>query len=90
MNNGAGIFTDESLIRLPQLGNMETRKIEAGDFDGDGDADLFLSKCKIHFHQNLQDYVWLQNDGAGYFTDITNDNFRNSNRSIQRMGSLQI
>jgi hypothetical protein len=62
INNGAGVFTDQSVARMPQhLGQMPTC-IACGDLDGDGDIDLVFGMGTLHV---------LQNNGAGVFTDIT-------------------
>lgn len=70
VNDGAGHFSDESAARLPAGLNQETRKIEAGDADLDGDPDLFLSNVNFIPGKNPQDRLLL-NDGAGHFTDAT-------------------
>jgi hypothetical protein len=43
INNGAGYFEDQSLLRLPQERNYDAPNTAAADFDGDGDIDLFGS-----------------------------------------------
>ncbi|MEL7249128.1 MAG: T9SS type A sorting domain-containing protein [Bacteroidota bacterium] len=70
INDGNGFFTDETAERLPNLSNLETRKIVAGDVDGDNDLDLFL--CNVAFlpGRNPRNQLWL-NDGSGNFTDAT-------------------
>ncbi len=72
INNGIGIFTDESQTRLPQGVNMETRKVTFGDVDADGDLDIFLSNVAFIQGQgkNPQDRLYL-NNGLGFFTDGT-------------------
>ncbi len=61
LNDGQGGFTDEAAVRLPAP-DLSARGVAAGDVDGDGDPDLFLSThtgtCRL----------WL-NDGAGMFRD---------------------
>ena len=63
INDGSGVFTDESAARLNFTGLC--RGAELGDIDGDGDLDLLLS----------QDFdrqpALFTNNGAGVFTDVT-------------------
>jgi hypothetical protein len=61
IGDGSGGFRNEAAVRLPAP-ELSARGIAAGDVDGDGDTDLFLSAhagtCRL----------WL-NDGAGMFRD---------------------
>ena len=70
INDGSGFFTDETVDRLPSLIGLETRKLVAGDIDGDDDLDLFL--CNVAFlpGRNPQNRLWI-NDGEGSFSDAT-------------------
>lgn len=70
INNGQGVFSDESTERLPPSFNLETRKIAFGDIDRDEDADIFLANVAFIPGKNPQNRLW-QNDGNGYFTDVT-------------------
>ncbi|MFQ6104506.1 MAG: FG-GAP repeat domain-containing protein, partial [Candidatus Glassbacteria bacterium] len=63
INDGTGHFQDETAERLPVLMD-QTYSIIPGDFDGDGDCDLFV--CNISPTNAL-----LINDGSGVFTDET-------------------
>ena len=63
INDGTGVFTDESSTRLDFTGLC--RGAELGDIDGDQDLDLIL----------VQDFdrqpALFVNDGNGFFTDVT-------------------
>ncbi len=61
-NNGDGTFTDDSAERLPVGLAGPTMGIVAGDFDGDGDADVFLAS-------DAAPNFLLVNDGRGRFTE---------------------
>jgi hypothetical protein len=63
INDGAGVFTDESALRLGFSGLV--RGAELGDIDDDGDLDLILAQ---DFDRQPALFV---NDGAGFFTDVT-------------------
>lgn len=63
INNGKGVFTDETSTRMPTL-STSARQCAAGDVDGDGDIDVFFG-C-----YNGQDLL-LINDGKGFFKDET-------------------
>jgi hypothetical protein len=63
INNGAGVFTDESTARLNV--NGWARGVELGDIDGDGDEDMIIA-------QDFEKFPLLyENDGNGFFTSIT-------------------
>ncbi|MES2765339.1 MAG: FG-GAP-like repeat-containing protein [Bacteroidota bacterium] len=70
VNNGSGIFTDETETRLPISNHMETRKVTLNDVDGDGDLDLYLSNVAFIQGKNAQDRICF-NDGSGVFSDKT-------------------
>ena len=70
INNGTGVFTDETAQRLPLSANMETRKVTFADVDRDGDPDLYFSNVVFIQGKNPQDQLYL-NDGAGFFSDVT-------------------
>lgn len=70
LNDGNGFFTNVTSSNLPQGMNIETRKVTAGDVDGDEDLDLFLSNVEFIVGKDRQNRL-LINDGNGNFTDAT-------------------
>lgn len=56
----SGIFTNTG----QNLGSADTRTVELGDLDGDGDLDAFVTSHT--FSQEVQ--IWF-NDGLGHFTN---------------------
>lgn len=69
MNNGDGTFENEGLIRgnaVNKHGKPEASMgVDAGDFDNDGDLDLFMT------HLLNETNTIYQNNGKGYFKDTT-------------------
>lgn len=63
INNGTGVFTDESVARGAFTGLC--RGVELGDIDNDGDLDMILAQ---DFNRQPQ---LLLNNGAGVFTNVT-------------------
>lgn len=76
MNHGSGVFLDETSTRLPQL-NDSTSIVRVGDVNRDGATDILFFNFGLSQHVRL-----LFNDGAGHFTDVTED------RLPFRQGSL--
>jgi FG-GAP-like repeat len=66
INNGAGLFSDETAARLP-VANDQTGAMLPGDIDDDGDLDVIVLN-------RGQDFV-LINDGTGVFTNETPTRF---------------
>lgn len=64
INDGTGKFTDESQQRLP-LRKGDSEDIAIADFDGDNDLDIIF----VAEDDQLNEY--LENNGKGYFTDIS-------------------
>jgi hypothetical protein len=70
LNNGKGDFT-ESLNALPELYDSGSC-VEPGDFDGDGDQDLFVGSRSIPWQYGMTPTSYLlQNDGRGKFSIAT-------------------
>lgn len=62
INDGAGVFTDETAARLPAITD-QTGGFATGDIDDDGDVDVIVLN-------RGQDRVFV-NDGDGFFTEET-------------------
>ncbi len=60
LNDGSGSFLDVSATQLPGFG-ATTSAVAAGDFDRDGDVDLFMGQAL-----GVDSILW--NDGSGTFT----------------------
>lgn len=65
VNNGAGVFTDESVARLGTL-NLAVAGCAYGDVDQDGDLDLFCNDELTNGQLKL-----FLNNGLGFFTNVT-------------------
>ena len=70
INDGNGVFSDETTTRYPFLPAIETRKVELADVDGDQDLDMFLSNVQFIPTASPQNRL-LINNGSGFFTDQT-------------------
>ena len=60
LNDGSGVFGDGPPLPVPV--HEETRDVELGDVDGDGDLDILVPVFKSRNRL-------LINDGTGRFTD---------------------
>lgn len=69
INNGSGVFSDQSLTRLPNL-TMASFCVCAGDVDDDGDLDVVFTNGATFGGVATQARLF-ENDGNGFFTDAT-------------------
>ncbi len=73
LNDGKGNFSKSSQI-LPVVAYISTSCVEPCDFDKDGDTDLFVGARLQPFAYGLPaDGYLLENDGKGYFKDVSVD-----------------
>jgi hypothetical protein len=70
VNDGAGSFTEEGATRLPAGLSSSAGAARFGDADNDGDLDLFVGD-RFSGGGVRAAHLYL-NDGAGAFTDATN------------------
>jgi len=71
LNNGQGQFT-KTTGYLPQeiIGNGSC--VAPGDFDGDGDLDIFIGNRSMIGKYGINPPAYLlENDGSGHLTDVT-------------------
>ena len=69
INDGNANFKDETESRMPK-NKFSSYACQYIDFDGDGDLDLLISTIEIPGFNPLQVRAY-ENDGNGYFKDIT-------------------
>ncbi len=69
INNGTGVFTKSETFPIT-YSNSST--VSVGDFDNDGDQDLFVGSSSIpgSYGENPRSYLF-QNDGQGNFEEVT-------------------
>lgn len=70
INDGSANFKDESEARMPK-NTFSSYASQYIDFDGDGDLDLLISAIETPGFNPLQVRAY-ENNGKGYFSDITN------------------
>ena len=72
INNGKGAFIDESETRMEYRSSLEeSREVDLGDIDGDGDLDIFFGNVAAFVENADKQNRLLINDGKGYFKDVT-------------------
>jgi hypothetical protein len=70
LNDGAGGFRKAGGNLPPE--SVSGSRVTAGDFDGDGDVDLFVGGRVVPWRYGLDPVsTLLRNDGRGRFTDVT-------------------
>lgn len=71
VNDGTGAFTRDRAA-LPRTARENGGAVAAGDYDGDGDLDLFVgSRVVARAYGRTPRSHLLQNDGSGRFTEVT-------------------
>lgn len=72
VNDGKGNF-DRSKAALPEM--FENKScVRPGDFDNDGDIDLFVGgRVSAYHYGRMPRSFLLSNDGTGRFTDVTSE-----------------
>ncbi|MGQ0551847.1 MAG: FG-GAP repeat domain-containing protein [Planctomycetota bacterium] len=73
MNNGSGVFADETGSRMPLGWNQTGFGIALGDVDNDGDLDVCITDGGTFSGVATQARLAL-NNGAGFFSDVTATN----------------
>ncbi len=82
INNGKGVFSDESTKRFPtspSLNRYDTSQIVIGDVDRDGDPDLFWATGGWLSYWSQQNDLLLLNDGKGRFKLSVQPDFKQRN-----------
>ena len=69
INNGSGVFTDETAARLPNI-LLSSSRAQFADVDNDGDLDLYLVNGGASRFGSGQGKLYI-NDGTGHYTDGT-------------------
>lgn len=69
INNGKGVFKEETAARYKGQNNMHTVDVSFADLDGDKDLDLVVANLFGGYSQVFE------NDGKGLFTEITDAAF---------------
>ncbi|HMN95061.1 MAG TPA: VCBS repeat-containing protein [Phycisphaerales bacterium] len=83
INDGTGIFSNETAARLPAL-TMSSARAQFADVDNDGDLDLFFCNSgAVNRFGTGQPRLYL-NDGNGFFTNVTATNIPAGNISDQQ------
>jgi len=70
LNNGSGVFTNVTAVRLPVM-TLSCTRAQFGDIDNDGDLDLYLTNGGTTSRFGSGQNRVFVNNGAGFFTDAT-------------------
>jgi hypothetical protein len=79
INDGHGVFADAG--GLPDGRVSESRMASLADIDGDGDLDLFIANVAVFVDGVDPKNQLYINDGAGHFTEVTDDRLPRDNDS---------
>ena len=91
INDGEGFFKDESSERLTYRTALEeTREVDLADIDGDGDLDILYGNVQAFVEGALRQNRLLQNDGKGFFSDITDTHLPNDDNRCFGVAFLDI
>jgi len=70
VNNGAGVFSDQTVARLPNI-TMGSARAQFGDIDNDGDLDILVCNSGASRFATTGRPRIFNNDGTGVFTDAS-------------------
>ena len=74
INNGAGVFADQTTTRLPNI-TMSSARAQFGDIDNDGDLDILICNSGATRFSTTGRPRIFNNNGAGVFTDAPTTQF---------------
>ncbi|MCA9283871.1 MAG: VCBS repeat-containing protein [Phycisphaerales bacterium] len=83
INDGTGVFTDETGSRLPAV-TMSSARAQFADVDNDGDLDLFFCNSGTSNRFGSGQPRLFLNDGTGNYTNVTATNIPAGNISDQQ------
>ena len=82
LNNGAGVFIDDTIARLPNI-PMSSSRAQFGDIDNDGDLDILLCNSgTTRFGTTGRPRLFI-NGGTGFFADASLTQFPSTTLSEQ-------
>ena len=72
LRDGVNLVESAAASGLPTTDEWEMRGLSVADYDQDGDLDVYV--CMYHDGTTgLSENLLLNNDGQGYFTDVTTE-----------------
>ncbi len=83
INSGNGVFTDETVARLPAV-TMSSARAQFADVDNDGDLDLFFCNSGVTNRFGSGQPRLFLNNGSGVYTNVTATNIPVGNISDQQ------